>query len=205
MMDEANIDYWAERAEACSTIAAELDRTRKTIRGGGRPEYRKAADIFRLAARRSTSDLPGDRESVNACARDGAHFEALAHQRRHELDGTQAPAEHATHPPALTIDPASIHRIDTIEYWNPFEKATAKRATLGTAPDGTPVVVYEDIYDEADGLGAARGVRGQLTEDDMQVVEIRAYASTEDARRDRDAEMRCGLIPSELAHLRTTR
>ncbi len=110
---ETNVQYWTERYEHCFAIADELERAaKKDARSGSIPRtryaqvrkvakaYRSAAGQWRKAAQRAVSGDPISRDMVDGNARDGAQFEALAHQQRHELDGTPVQPEPTAYPQA---------------------------------------------------------------------------------------------------------
>ncbi|GAA4226142.1 hypothetical protein GCM10022254_10190 [Actinomadura meridiana] len=97
---EDNIQHWTERAEQCLATAAKIERAhrrdphaRKTAK-----TYRLAATNWRKAAERTTSDDPISRDMADDNARDGARFETLAHQQRHDLDGTPIPSAPTAYP-----------------------------------------------------------------------------------------------------------
>lgn len=95
---ESTIQYWTERAEQCLAAATEMKRTRSAAARKVAQSYSVAASNWRKAAERANSDDPISRDMAEGNAQDGAHFEAHAHQLRHELDGTPIPAEAAAYP-----------------------------------------------------------------------------------------------------------
>ena len=95
---ESTIQYWTERAEQCLAAATKMKRTRSAAARKVAQAYSVAASNWRKAAERANSDDPISRDMADGNAKDGAHFEARAHQLRHELDGTPIPAEAAAYP-----------------------------------------------------------------------------------------------------------
>ncbi|MGP4027295.1 hypothetical protein [Actinomadura sp. 3N407] len=86
---------------------------------------------------------------------------------------------------AVDIDPATITRIDRLDYGCMVRgDGVAQRFALGTAPGGTPVVILEDCWDNDRGLYLAE-LAGH-TEEDLEVTQVWAYGSEAEARRDRD-------------------
>lgn len=99
---ETNVQYWTERYEQCFALADEIERAHRYKTGVRKVAgaYRLAASNWRKAAFRAVSDDPTSRDMVEGNARDGATFEAIAHQKRHDFDGTPIPPAPAAYPPA---------------------------------------------------------------------------------------------------------
>ena len=81
-----------------ATLAASNVRRLQAAARKVAQSYSVAASNWRKAAERANSDDPISRDMAEGNAQDGAHFEAHAHQLRHELDGTPIPAEAAAYP-----------------------------------------------------------------------------------------------------------
>ena len=54
-----------------------------------------------------------------------------------------SPAEEPAVPRPIDIDAAAITRLDGREEWDPVSGHVRQRMTVGTAPDGTPVLLVE--------------------------------------------------------------
>lgn len=98
-----------------------------------------------------------------------------------------------TEPREIDIDPATITPIDGREEHDPILDIVWSRMTVGTAPDGTAVVVLEERLTE-------HGERDACAP--LAVQAVWAYDSLEDARRDRDEQITSGLLPRDLEHIR---
>lgn len=83
-------------------------------------------------------------------------------------------------PRELAIDPAAVTRLDALEEHDPLLGIVWSRMTVGTAPDGTPVVVLEERISE-------HGERDASAP--LAVQAVWGYDSVEAARRDRAQQM----------------
>lgn len=90
-------------------------------------------------------------------------------------------------PPFLDIDPATITRIDAKEDVDPDTGTVMDRLTLGTAPDGTAVVILESTYD--DERGTWEDAESGALRTELQIKCVWGYPSLEAARQHRDQQM----------------
>uniref|UniRef100_UPI003F49A348 hypothetical protein n=1 Tax=Actinomadura sp. CA-154981 TaxID=3240037 RepID=UPI003F49A348 len=102
-------------------------------------------------------------------------------------------------PREIDIDPATITRLDAREEWDPATGRVWQRMTVGTAPDGTPVLLSEAPAP----TGCPTG-EGWPKLSERPGHTVWAYGSIEAARKDRDEQMTRGYrTPDEIAeHIR---
>lgn len=87
-------------------------------------------------------------------------------------------------PREVDVDPAAISRLDGREEWDRL--GMIQRMTVGTTPDGTPVVLTETP---------------KPTSTEM-LTKVWAYTSIESARADRDYQITRGYGPRDDADIR---
>ncbi|MGC4959765.1 hypothetical protein ACLQ2P_41765 [Actinomadura citrea] len=102
-------------------------------------------------------------------------------------------------PREIDVDPATITRLDAREEWDPTTGRVRQRMTVGTAPDGTPV-----LLSEAPAPAGYPAGEGWPTLAERPRYTVWAYDSIEAARKDRDEQITRGYrTPEEIAeHIR---
>lgn len=164
----------------------------------------RLADVATEAAGLSAAD---DRltEAVRAARTAGASWAdiggavGIARQSAHERWAKAVGEPVLAEPREIDIDPATITRLDAREEINPVTGTVRQRMTVGTAPDGTPVLLTEASPPTGYPTGEGWPVLA-----DRPLHRVWAYNSLAAARRDRDEQITRGYrTAAEIAeHIR---